>query len=66
MDDAGGVLISTEALALIKHLGLVPRRTMQAILWTAEEFGLVGAQAFVNEHKADMIKYNAGAISLFN
>lgn len=32
MDDGAGVLVSTEALALIKHLGLTPKRTLQAIL----------------------------------
>jgi carboxypeptidase Q len=59
MDDAGGVFISTESLTLIKSLGLVPRRTLQAILWTAEEFGVIGVQAFVDQHQTDMIKYNA-------
>lgn len=59
MDDAGGILISTEAIALIKSLGLpTPRRTLQAILWTAEEFGLIGVQAFVNEHLNQMGNYN--------
>ncbi|XP_035712948.1 carboxypeptidase Q-like isoform X3 [Folsomia candida] len=59
MDDAGGVFVSVEALALIKYLGLTPKRTMQAILWTAEEFGLVGARAFVALHKEEMMNYKA-------
>jgi carboxypeptidase Q len=62
---AGGCFISVEALALIKSLGLTPRRTLQAILWTAEEFGLIGVQSFVNNNKADMIKYNGTRQSYF-
>jgi carboxypeptidase Q len=59
MDDAGGALVSTEAISMIKYLGLVPRRTLQAILWTSEEFGLFGAKAFVNQHRAELHNYNA-------
>lgn len=37
MDDGGGCAISWEALSLLKHLELVPKRTVRAIMWTSEE-----------------------------
>lgn len=49
--DGGGAFISWNALALIKLLGLRPRRTLRSILWTAEEEGLVGAAAYFNDHR---------------
>jgi len=56
MDDGGGCLISTEAIALIKSLGLVPKRSIQAIMWTAEEIGLYywGAQDYVRHNKENL------------
>lgn len=48
MDDGGGAFVSWVSLAALKQLGLRPRRTMRAILWTAEEEGLWGAQ--VSKH----------------
>lgn len=54
MDDGGGVMISWEALSLIKDLGLRPRRTLRTVLWTAEEQGGVGAQQYFQLHKRNM------------
>ncbi len=42
MDDGGGAFISWRALSVIRKLGLIPKRTMRSILWTAEEFGYDG------------------------
>jgi carboxypeptidase Q len=50
MDDGGGCFISTEALALLKSMNLVPRRTLRAIMWTSEEVGLWGAQDYARHH----------------
>ncbi|KAG7269755.1 hypothetical protein CRUP_010780 [Coryphaenoides rupestris] len=54
MDDGGGAIISWEALSIIKDLGLRPRRTMRAVLWTGEEQGGVGAQQYYDQHKSDV------------
>lgn len=52
MDDGGGAFISWKALELIKTLGLKkPKRTIRAILWTAEEPGIYGAKAYAEQHK---------------
>ena len=45
-DDAGGCVVAWEALRLMHSLGLRPRRTVQVVLWTNEENGLRGAQAY--------------------
>ncbi|KAF3839978.1 hypothetical protein F7725_018695 [Dissostichus mawsoni] len=58
MDDGGGAMISWEALSLIKELGLRPRRTLRAVLWTAEEQGGVGAQQYFDLHKVNMSNFD--------
>ncbi|KAG7235265.1 hypothetical protein INR49_002871 [Caranx melampygus] len=58
MDDGGGAMISWEALSLIKDLGLVPRRTLRTVLWTAEEQGGVGAQQYFNLHKVNLSNFD--------
>src|SRR5262245_23897041 len=47
-DDGGGCIISMEALRLIKQLGLRPRRTVRCVLWTNEENGLRGGNAYAD------------------
>jgi carboxypeptidase Q len=47
-DDGGGCVISMEALRIIKQLGLRPRRTLRCVLWTNEENGGRGAQAYAD------------------
>lgn len=46
MDDGGGCVAAWEALRLIKKLGLTPKRTIRVVLWTNEENGLAGANAY--------------------
>ncbi|XP_031638538.1 carboxypeptidase Q-like [Contarinia nasturtii] len=52
MDDGGGAFIAWKALHLLKRLNLKPKRTIRAILWTAEEQGLYGAQEYERQHKS--------------
>jgi carboxypeptidase Q len=45
-DDGAGVMASLEAAALIKQLGLHPRRTIRVVFWTNEEDGGRGGTAY--------------------
>ncbi|HEY1306944.1 MAG TPA: M20/M25/M40 family metallo-hydrolase [Vicinamibacterales bacterium] len=65
-DNAIGCAIMMEAARIIKTIGLQPRRTIRVALWSGEEQGLLGSQAYVMEHfgtfeepKADYDKFAA-------
>jgi len=49
-DNAIGCAIMMEAARILKALGLKPRRTIRVALWSGEEQGLLGSQAYVAEH----------------
>ncbi len=49
-DNAAGVAVMMEAVRILKALDLKPRRTIRIALWTGEEQGLLGSQAYVKEH----------------
>ena len=49
-DDGGGCVASWQAVKLIKDLGLKPKRTIRAVMWTNEENGLQGGEAYRDEH----------------
>lgn len=53
MDDAGGCFAAWEAVMLMKKLGLKPKRTVRVVMWTNEENGLRGANAY-----RDMVQEN--------
>lgn len=50
MDDGAGAFISWRALAILRKLGLKPRRTLRCVLWTGEEMGTAGAIAYFSRH----------------
>jgi carboxypeptidase Q len=53
-DDLAGCVVTWEAVRLLHALGLRPRRTVQVALWTNEENGLRGAEAFRDSLGADV------------
>lgn len=51
MDDGGGAIVSWEAVRLMKRLGLRPRRTVRAVLYSNEENGLRGGLGYRDLHR---------------
>lgn len=49
-DNATGCAVMMEAARIIKALGLKPKRTIRVALWSGEEQGLLGSQAYVAKH----------------
>jgi carboxypeptidase Q len=52
-DDGAGTVICMEAARLIQALGLKPHRTIRVVLWTNEENGLRGGEAYRDAHRAE-------------
>ncbi len=53
-DDGAGTVIAMDAVRLIQALGLKPRRTLRVVLWTNEENGLRGGQAYRDAHRGEL------------
>jgi len=49
-DNAIGVSVMMEAARILTAIGVKPRRTVRVALWSGEEQGLLGSQAYVREH----------------
>ena len=49
-DNAIGCAIMMEAARILKTLGVKPRRAIRVALWSGEEEGLLGSQAYVKQH----------------
>ena len=49
-DNAIGCGVALEAVRILKAIGAKPRRTIRIALWTGEEQGLLGSQAYVADH----------------
>jgi hypothetical protein len=49
-DNGAGVATVIEAMRLLRHAGLRPRRTIRVLLYAGEEQGLLGAQAYAARH----------------
>jgi carboxypeptidase Q len=71
-DNAIGCAIMMEAARILAATGARPRRTVRVALWSGEEQGLLGSQAYVREHfgtaeqpKPDFAKF-AGYFNIDN
>jgi N-acetylated-alpha-linked acidic dipeptidase len=56
-DPGSGTAVQLEvarSLAVLKHAGWTPRRTIVFCAWDAEEFGLVGSTAWVEDHMGEL------------
>jgi hypothetical protein len=49
-DNAIGCATMLEAIRILNAIGVKPRRTIRLALWSGEEQGLLGSQAYVREH----------------
>jgi hypothetical protein len=49
-DNAIGCAVMMEAARILKAIGVTPRRTIRVALWSGEEQGLLGSQAYVRAH----------------
>ncbi len=49
-DNATGCAVMMEAARILKAIGVQPRRTIRVALWSGEEQGLLGSQAYVKKH----------------
>jgi hypothetical protein len=60
LDDGAGCAIVLETARLVRTLaGARPRRTIRVVLFANEEFGLSGAFAYAEAHKAELARHVA-------
>jgi Zn-dependent M28 family amino/carboxypeptidase len=53
-DDGSGVVEAMEALRLVRDLGVPPRRTIRAVLFTNEENGMRAAKSYAEAHEGEV------------
>ena len=53
-DNGTGTVAAMEAIRAIKALGLQPKRTIRCVLFSGEEQGLLGSEAYVEAHAAEL------------
>ncbi len=58
-DDGAGCAIVMESLATLRRLGLVPRRTIRAVLYTSEEEGAQGGKTYAEAHAKELAHHVA-------
>jgi carboxypeptidase Q len=49
-DNGAGVAVAMEAVRILEALNLKPRRTIRVALWSGEEQGILGSEAYVGQH----------------
>jgi len=57
IDDGAGIVVSMQAIHLLKQLGIHPKRTVRFIAWMDEEQGGSGAQTYAKDHAADFANH---------
>lgn len=62
-DDGSGIMATMQAVALIKKLGLKPRRTIRVVFWVNEENGGAGGIAY-GALLGDEVKNHVAAIEM--
>ena len=60
-DDGAGVVTVMQALTTLRSLGLIPRRTLRAVLFSNEENGRRGAAQYAKAHDSEL----AGHVAAF-
>jgi hypothetical protein len=55
-DNGTGSMVVLEAARVLVRCGVQPRRTIRFVLFTGEEQGLQGSQAYVRQHKDEMTR----------
>ncbi len=53
-DNGTGTVVAMETIRAIKALGVAPKRTIRCILFSGEEEGLLGSNAYAQAHKDEM------------
>lgn len=53
-DNGTGTVVAMETLRAIKAFGVAPKRTIRVILFSGEEQGLLGSEAYVKSHMDEM------------
>ena len=56
-DDGGGCVVTWDALRLMKKLNLRPRRTVRVVLWTNEENGTRGGDAYRDRYRDQLANH---------
>ena len=59
-DNAAGSAMVMEAMRILKALSLQPRRTIRIALWTGEEQGALGSNAYVKQNYRDWVRRSNG------
>lgn len=62
-DDGSGIMATFEAVALMKKLGLRPKRTVRVVFWVNEENGGAGGKAY-REMVGDAVSKHVAAIEM--
>jgi carboxypeptidase Q len=58
-DNGCGAATALEAAEAIVRSGMRPKRTIRFVLFTGEEQGMIGSQAYVRQHRSEMINHVA-------